>query len=51
MPIRALFANLQARSGIAPQDVESTLFQTPRENRGICGHPEDDLGLSNKVEV
>ena len=49
--IRALFANLEARCGIAPQDVEITLFETPRENWGIRGQPGDELGLNYKVEV
>jgi phenylpyruvate tautomerase PptA (4-oxalocrotonate tautomerase family) len=49
--IRALFANVERATGIAPQDVEITLFETPRENWGIRGTPGDELALGYKVEV
>lgn len=49
--IRALFAKLEAACGIAPQDVEITIFETPRANWGIRGQPGDELGLNYKVEV
>ncbi|PQV64965.1 Tautomerase enzyme [Abditibacterium utsteinense] len=48
--IRALFANLGAL-GFAAQDVEITIFETPRANWGIRGLCGDELGLSYKVEV
>lgn len=48
--IRALFENLEAL-GIAPQDVEITLFETPRANWGIRGQCGDEVGLNYKVEV
>ena len=49
--IRALFANIERATGITPQDVEITIFETPRENWGIRGTPGDELALGYKVEV
>lgn len=49
--IRLLFARLQADVGIAPQDIEITIFETPRQNWGIRGQPGDELGLSYRVDV
>lgn len=49
--IRALFAKLEEACGIAPQDVEITIFETPRANWGIRGQPGDELGLNYKVDV
>jgi 4-oxalocrotonate tautomerase family enzyme len=49
--IRALFAGIQARCGISPQDVEITITETPRENWGIRGLPADELTLNYTVEV
>lgn len=49
--IRALYANVRAGCGISPQDLEITVFETPRQNWGIRGMPGDELGLSYDVEV
>jgi phenylpyruvate tautomerase PptA (4-oxalocrotonate tautomerase family) len=49
--IRLLFERLQAECSISPQDVEITIFETPRGNWGIRGLPGDELGLTYKVEV
>jgi phenylpyruvate tautomerase PptA (4-oxalocrotonate tautomerase family) len=49
--IRALFARLESACGIAPHDVEITIFETPRQNWGIRGLPGDELGLPYKVDV
>lgn len=49
--IRALFANIERVAGIRPQDVEITIFETPRENWGIRGLPGDELSLGYKVDV
>ena len=46
-----LFDNLRQRCGIAEQDVEITLFETPKANWGIRGLPGDELALGYKVEV
>ncbi len=49
--IRLLFERLQTEAGIAPQDVEITIFETPRHNWGIRGLPGDELGLNYRVDV
>lgn len=48
--IRGLFAELGAL-GFAAQDVEITIFETPRHNWGIRGKPGDELQLTYPVEV
>lgn len=49
--VRALFRNIEQACGIAPHDVEVTLFETPKENWGIRGMPGDELALNYKVNV
>jgi phenylpyruvate tautomerase PptA (4-oxalocrotonate tautomerase family) len=49
--IRTLFAEIERQCGIVPQDVEITIFETPRGNWGIRGVPGDELGLAYTVEV
>jgi 4-oxalocrotonate tautomerase family enzyme len=49
--IRGIFANVTETTGIAAQDVEITIFETPRGNWGIRGVPGDELALGYKVEV
>lgn len=49
--IRALFANVERACGIAPQDLEITLFETPQENWGIRGQCGDELALGYRVNV
>jgi 4-oxalocrotonate tautomerase family enzyme len=49
--IRSLYSQLSAELNIQPQDVEITIFETPRHNWGIRGLPGDELGLGYKVEV
>lgn len=49
--IRALFSNVERRCGIRPQDLEITIFETPRANWGIRGKPGDELALGYAVEV
>ena len=48
--IRAIFRQFEADLGIAPQDVEITIHETPKENWGIRGKPGDELALNYKVE-
>ena len=48
--IRLLFKGCSAL-GIAQNDLEITLFETPKHNWGIRGVPGDELDLSYKVEV
>lgn len=49
--IRLLFTYLEGGCGIAPQDVEITITETPQHNWGIRGVPADELALTYKVEV
>ena len=49
--VRLLFERLHTELGISPQDVEITIFETPRHNWGIRGQPGDELGLNYKVDV
>lgn len=49
--IRALYANIGETCGITPQDIEITIFETPRENWGIRGMPGDELALTYEVQV
>ena len=48
--LRAIFARL-GELGIAPNDVEVTITETPRSNWGIRGVPGDELALSYRVEM
>ena len=49
--IRKIYSNIGAQTGITPQDIEITIFETPMENWGIRGMPGDELDLGYKVEV
>jgi 4-oxalocrotonate tautomerase family enzyme len=49
--IRLLFERLQSVLDISPQDVEITIFETPRQNWGIRGQAGDEIGLNYKVEI
>ena len=49
--IRELYSNMGSQAGINTQDIEITIFETPKENWGIRGLPGDELTLSYKVEV
>ncbi|CAN0467465.1 unnamed protein product, partial [Phaeothamnion confervicola] len=46
-----IVANLGAACGIAPQDIEITITETPREHWFIRGMPGDELALPYPVEV
>ena len=48
--IRLLFERCSAL-GIKRNDLEITIFETPKHNWGIRGVPGDELDLSYKVEV
>jgi len=48
--IRLLFLRL-GELGIAPEDLEITLSETPRENWGIRGLPADEIELNYTIEV
>ncbi len=49
--IRLLYANIEKACGIMPQDIEITIFETPKENWGIRGLPGDELALNYKISV
>ncbi len=48
--IRQLIRVFESDLGIHPQDLEITLFETPKANWGIRGMPADELTLNYKVE-
>ena len=49
--IRLLFQYIEQDVGIAPQDVEITIFETPKYHWGIRGQCGDELHLGYKVGV
>ncbi len=49
--IRALYERLAAATGISSQDIEITIFESPRHAWGIRGLPGDETGLDYRVEV
>ena len=48
--IGKIFESFEQELGIAPVDVEITIFETPKANWGIRGLPGDQLKLSYKIE-
>jgi phenylpyruvate tautomerase PptA (4-oxalocrotonate tautomerase family) len=49
--ITTLFSRVQARANVSPQDLEITIYETPRASWGIRGKPGDELALDYKVNV
>jgi len=49
--IRLLYQKIFKTIGIAPQDVEITIMETPRSNWGVRGVPGDELDLDYKVDT
>lgn len=49
--VHALYNNISSSCGISVNDVEITIFETPKENWGIRGMPGDELALNYKVDV
>lgn len=49
--IRLLFEKISKEINIPVQDIEITIFETPKYNWGIRGKSGDELALSYKVEV
>ena len=47
----ATLRTLPPATGIAPHDLEITIFETPRHNWGIRGQPGDQAALTYKVDV
>jgi phenylpyruvate tautomerase PptA (4-oxalocrotonate tautomerase family) len=48
--IEQIFASFERELAISPQDVEITIYETPKANWGIRGMPGDKLALTYKVE-
>lgn len=49
--IRLLFQRFEAELGVAPMDLEITIFETPKHNWGFRGLPGDEHTLNYRVEV
>ena len=49
--MRLLFQRFEEQLGIAPIDVEITIFETPKCNWGFRGLPGDEHELNYKVQV
>jgi phenylpyruvate tautomerase PptA (4-oxalocrotonate tautomerase family) len=49
--IRLLFERITGRLGMRVEDLEITIFETPKANWGIRGRPGDELALNYKVDV
>lgn len=49
--IRLLFERFESELGILPNDLEMTIFETPKQNWGFRGLPGDEHRLDYKVEV
>lgn len=49
--ISLLFEKISKEINISVQDLEITIFETPKHNWGIRGKPGDELQLGYKVEV
>jgi len=49
--LKALMENISSGLGFSVQDIEITLFETPRDKWGIRGKTGDELALTYKVDV
>jgi hypothetical protein len=49
--IRLLFQRVEQECSISPQDLEITIFETPKHNWGFRGLPGDEHVLNYQVEV
>ena len=49
--IHSLFETIHKQVGISPQDIEITLFETPKYQWGIRGMCGDELSLNYNVNV
>ncbi|SDB98428.1 tautomerase family protein [Acinetobacter boissieri] len=49
--IKTIFHNIQQQCGISPQDIEITIFETPRSHWGIRGKVADELQLNYTVHL
>jgi len=49
--LRLIYQRFQEQLGISENDIEITIFETPKCNWGIRGLPGDELQLNYKVNV
>ena len=49
--IGLLFERIGRGFDLSPQDIEITIFETPKHNWGIRGVPGDEIGLGYRVDV
>lgn len=49
--IKLLFEQFETRLDVTPQDLEITIFETPRHHWGIRGLSGDELTLNYQVDV
>ena len=49
--IRLLYQKMSQTVEINPQDLEITIFETPKANWGIRGIAGDELDLNYKVDI
>ncbi|MDY7224500.1 tautomerase family protein [Halalkalibacterium halodurans] len=49
--LKLLFERINSELSISPQDIEITIFETPKHNWGIRGFPGDELALNYNVNV
>jgi phenylpyruvate tautomerase PptA (4-oxalocrotonate tautomerase family) len=49
--IRLLFQKIESEIGIAPNDIEVTITETPACNWGFRGKPGDEHTLNYKIDV
>jgi phenylpyruvate tautomerase PptA (4-oxalocrotonate tautomerase family) len=49
--LRLLFARAHRDFGISPEDLEMTIFETPKHNWGFRGLPGDEHNLGYNVEI
>ncbi len=49
--IRLLIKRISEKFGISLNDIEITIFETPKHNWGVRGVPGDELDLGYKVDV
>ena len=49
--IRLLYQKIVDTANIEPEDLEITIFETPKHNWGVRGVPGDELNLNYQVEL
>ncbi|GIM29102.1 tautomerase [Clostridium polyendosporum] len=49
--VRLLFERIEKELNVLPEDIEITIFETPKHNWGIRGVPGDELILNYNVKI